>query len=108
MKNYFFIPHLFMLLCPLLIFSGEKSTFTLDEILKIGLEHNPWLSARKSEALAKQEAYNASKRLFNPELELHAGRGKFYEGTETQTTQGIAVTQPVENPFKRYYRIQPR
>lgn len=88
------------------LFSGEKEGFTLDDIIRIGLENNPWLAAQRSEVEAKEEAYKASKRLFNPELELQTGKGETYSGLETRNTQGLAVSQPIENPFKRHFRIR--
>ncbi|MGD2294398.1 MAG: TolC family protein [Candidatus Aminicenantes bacterium] len=91
---------------PTQLLPNENKKFTLDEIIRIGLQNNPWIAARLSEVRAKQEAYKASKRLFNPELELHAGKAEAYDGLETRNTQGMALSQPVENPFKRHFRIQ--
>lgn len=98
----------FLLLIALTSFllSGENEGFTLDDIIRIGLENNPWLAVQRSEVEAKEEAYKASKRLFNPQLELQAGKGETYTGLETRKTQGVAISQPIENPFKRHFRIQ--
>lgn len=88
------------------VFPTEKNAFTLDEILILGIQNNPSLAARRQETQARKAAYDASKRLSNPELELHRGKGETYDGSETLTTDGLTLTQTLENPFKRHYRIQ--
>jgi len=84
----------------------EQKDFSLDDIIRIGLENNPWLAAQMSETKAKEEAFQASKRLFNPELEFQAGKGETHDSLETLNTRGVAVSQSLENPFKRHFRIQ--
>lgn len=87
-------------------FSSKKNAFTLDEILTLGIQNNPSLAARHQETLARRAAYDSSRRLSNPELELHRGKGETRDGSETLTTDGLTLTQTLENPFKRHYRIQ--
>jgi len=107
MKNK--LIHLFFflfLLFPTLILASEKKEFNLSEIISIGLKTNPLISAKLRETEAKKAAYQASKRLFNPELEYYRGKGKGYHSDEKVNTEGFSLTQPLENPFKRKYRIR--
>ena len=100
--NFFII---FVLLLPAFGSPQEKTEFTLEDIIRIGLEKNPRIAARQSEVQAKQEAFLASKRLSNPEFEVQAGKGESYDGLENRNTSGFTISQPIENPFKRRYRI---
>lgn len=84
----------------------EKTSFTLDEIIQMGLKYNPSVSARYRETEARKAAYQASKSLTNPEIDLHIGRAKSYDGFNKRNTAGLTISQPLENPFKRHYRIQ--
>jgi len=107
MKNK--LIHLFFflfLLFPTLILTSGKKEFNLSEIISIGLKTNPLISAKLRETEAKKAAYQASKRLFNPELEYYRGKGKGYHSDEKVNTEGFSLTQPLENPFKRKYRIR--
>ncbi len=36
------------------------------------------------------------------------GKARAYNGIEKRNTGGLRITQPIENPFKRHYRIQAR
>lgn len=87
-------------------YSQEKTAFSLDEIIQMGLKYNLNVSAKQKQAKALKASYQASKTLPNPEIDLHIGRAASYDNLEKRNTQGITVTQPVENPFKRHYRIQ--
>lgn len=96
----------FLILVPSLSSPQEKRTFTLDQILNLGLSHNPRLLAKAQEVEAKKSAFQASKRLANPSLELNIGKGKSYDSTVRRDTEGLSLSQPLENPFKRHYRVQ--
>jgi cobalt-zinc-cadmium efflux system outer membrane protein len=96
----------FLLFLPLLLLAQEKREFNLKEIIDIALKNNPMILAKKQEAEAKKAAFQASKRLFNPELEFHKGSGKLDESSKKINTQGLSITQSLENPLKRKYRIQ--
>ncbi len=100
---YFFI--FFVLILPVIGSPQEKTEFTLEDILRIGLEQNPGIAARQSEVQAKQEAFLAAKRLSNPEFEVQTGKGDSYDGLEIRNTSGFAISQPIENPFKRHHRL---
>ena len=84
----------------------EKSEYSLEDIIRIGLDKNPGITAGQSEVSAKQEVFLASKRLSNPEFEVQIGRGESYDGFDIRNTGGFAISQPIENPFKRRYGIQ--
>lgn len=100
---YFII--LFVLFLPALGSPQEKFEFTLEDLIRIGLEKNPGIAARQSEVQAKQEAFLAAKRLSNPEFEVQAGKGESYDELEIRNTSGFAISQPIENPFKRHHRL---
>lgn len=85
---------------------SEEEQFNLLEIIDLGLKNNLAISAKRQEVKAKRAAFQASKRLLNPELELHKGRAKSYEGDIERSTNGISLNQYLENPFKRNYRVQ--
>jgi cobalt-zinc-cadmium efflux system outer membrane protein len=96
----------FLILMPIISSPQEKRAFTLDQILNIGLSHNPWLLAKAQEVEAKKSAFQASRRLVNPSLELNIGKGKSHDSTVRRDTEGLSLSQPLENPFKRHFRIQ--
>ena len=106
MRNKIIVVLIFLLFIPSLSSPQEKRAFTLDQIINLGLSHNPWLLAKAQEVEAKKFAFQASKRLANPSLELNIGEGKSYDNTVRRDTEGLFLTQPLENPFKRHYRIQ--
>ncbi len=84
----------------------EKKEFSLPELIDIGLENNPILRAKHQDIEARKAAYQASKRLSNPELELHMGEGKSYDSSVQRNTDGVSLSQYLENPVKRHHRIQ--
>lgn len=106
MKNKISATLLLLLLIPALILAVEKKEFTLAEIIRLGLENNPLISAKLKEALAKKAAYQASKQLSNPEFEFQKGRGTLYDSNTKIDTQGFSINQVLENPFARHYRIK--
>ena len=71
MTNMIIVVLTFLLLLPSLSSPQEKRAYTLDEILNLGLNNNPWLLAKTQEIEAKKAAFQASKRLANPALELN-------------------------------------
>lgn len=106
MKNKINIGFFLFFLLPTFAFPGEKKEFTLPEIISLGLKNNPLLLAKLQEVKAKNAAFQASKLLFNPELEFHTGKGKSYDNSIKRNTDGVSLSQHLENPFKRHYRIQ--
>ena len=95
-------------LFPAILLSEAKNEFDLKELIQIGLANNLLISAQLRAIEAKKASYASSKRLINPEVELVAGKAKAYNGIEKRNTGGLRITQPIENPFKRHYRIQAR
>lgn len=88
------------------IFSEDEKEFSLPEIIGIGIKNNPGLLAKQRETEAKRAAYEAAKPLFNPELEIHMGQGRSHDTSITRRTDGVSVSQSIENPMKRKYRLQ--
>jgi len=95
-----------LFLFPPAVQSEEKTELSLEEIIDFALENNPLLSAKKSEVLAKKASYDAAKRFTNPKLEFSTGKAQSWDKDREKNTGGIAVSQYVENPFKRHHRIQ--
>lgn len=87
-------------------YSAEKKEYTLPELIELGMTNNPLISAKKSEVEAREASYEAAKRFTNPELEINVGRGKTYEEDLQRNTRGVLLSQYVENPFKRHFRLQ--
>ena len=106
MRNKIIVVLTFLIFIPSLSSPQEKRAFTLDQILNLGLNNNPWLLAKAQEVEAKKSAFQASRRLTNPALELNIGEGKSHDSTVKRDTEGISLSQYLENPFKRHYRIQ--
>ncbi len=92
----------------LLFFGATKNnkSYSLPEIIEIGLKNNPQILAKEQEVKAIRASYESSKRLSNPEIEFEKGQGKSRETEEKINTGGISIEQPLENPFKRKYRIK--
>lgn len=85
---------------------SEKKTFNLSEIISYAVDNSPLLRAKQKEVLAREASYQASKRFINPELEYHRGKAKSWDRTNERTTEGISLSQYMENPFKRHYRLR--
>lgn len=106
MKNKIFLSLLLIAIFTVSVLSNEKKEFNLPEIISLGIKNNPLISAKLKEVEAKKVAYQASKTFFNPELEFHKGQGKLYESSLKRNTDGVSLSQYLENPLKRHYRIQ--
>ena len=97
---------LFVFLALSAVWPVEKKEFTLAEILSLGLENSPSILAKRKETEAAEAAYQAAKRWSNPEFEFRIGRAKSYDNQIDRDTLGFSISQYIENPFKRNYRIQ--
>ena len=86
--------------------SAEKKQFTISDVISIGLKNNPQILATQRNVDAKKAAFQSSKRLLNPEIEYHRGRGKVNDSQTKVNTEGFSISQPIENPLKRKYRVQ--
>ncbi len=94
-----------LVLCLVSALSAQKASYTLDELLAMGQARNPRLAAGALEVEAAAMAYQASKRLFNPDLEFRLGRAEFHDRDEGRGTYGFALSQPIESPFARRHRV---
>ncbi len=94
----------------LFLFSSIRAdtgrNYSLQELINIGMENSPIIAAKVQEVNAKHAAYKAAKRLTNPELTWTWGKAESYDEMEQRNTSEFAISQPLENPFKRHYRIQ--
>jgi hypothetical protein len=106
MKKYVTSILVLFLLVPVLNTSEEKKEFILDEVLELGLNNNPVLLAKAQEVEAKKSAFQASKLLSNPELSYQTGKGELYDTPGKINTDSVSLSQYLENPFKRHYRVQ--
>ena len=106
MKKYAASALVLFLLVPVFTSSEEKKEFTLDDVLNLGLNNSPVILAKAQEVEAKKAAFQASKRLSNPELAYQAGKGEFYDTPGKINTDSLSLSQYLENPFKRHYRVQ--
>jgi outer membrane protein TolC len=106
MKNKTFPFILLIAILTLSTLSNEKKEYSLPEIIELAIKNNPLISAKLREVQAKEAAYQASKRLLNPEFELHKGKAKSHDNSIKRNTDGVALSQYFENPLKRHYRIQ--
>jgi cobalt-zinc-cadmium efflux system outer membrane protein len=106
MKKKIFLCLPLIAIFSLSVLSNEKKESNLPEIINLGLKNNPLISAKLREVEAKKAAYQASKLLFNPELEFHKGKGGFFDTSVERSTDGVSLSQYLENPLKRHYRIQ--
>jgi len=106
MKNKIFFSLFLLATFTASVLSNEKKESNLPEIINLGLKNNPLISAKLREVEAKKAAYQASKLLFNPELEFHKGKGEFFDTSVERSTDGVSLSQYIENPLKRHYRIQ--
>ncbi|HZX10177.1 MAG TPA: TolC family protein [Acidobacteriota bacterium] len=88
------------------VYPEEKNTFSLQELIDIGVKSNPEIMAKKMKTKSLYEAYLASKRLSNPEFEYTTGDAESYDGDIQRITQNLSVQQSLENPFKRHFRLQ--
>lgn len=104
-KRFIIFALAFLFLLVLLRADGNRE-YSLQELVDIGLEHNPLVAAKVEEVNARHAAYKAAKRLTNPELAFSWGKAESYDELEQRNTSEFLITQPLENPFKRHYRIQ--
>jgi cobalt-zinc-cadmium efflux system outer membrane protein len=94
----------FVLFSP--IQADNNRELSLQELVDIGLANSPQIAAKVQEVNARHAAFKAAKRLTNPELTLAWGNAESYDALEQRNTSEFVISQPLENPFKRHYRIQ--
>jgi cobalt-zinc-cadmium efflux system outer membrane protein len=103
--HFFLLPLVFLFLCTA-INAETNEGYSLQQLIDIGLENSPQIAAMVAEVDAKHAAYKAAKRLRNPELSFAWGKAESYDKFEQRNTSEFVISQPLENPFKRHYRIQ--
>jgi cobalt-zinc-cadmium efflux system outer membrane protein len=86
--------------------SLQETCFTLQQLIDLGVKSNPEIMSQNFQTQSLQESYLASKRLSNPEFEYSTGDAKSYDGDIQRITQTLSIQQPIENPFKRHFRLQ--
>ena len=106
MKRMISLIIILAVLLPSPVKADQEEDFTLSRVIEIALEKNNQLRALASEIDARGYAYQASRRLFNPSFEYELGNAVSYDGTEERNTSGIWLSQYLENPLKRLYRIR--
>jgi len=84
---------------------SAQQSYSVDDLVTLGLESNPRLLAQTSQAEAGRAAWQASRRLFNPSLDLEFGSAESYDSLTKRNVSGISVSQLIENPVKRSHRI---
>lgn len=95
-----------MIMTSLSVNADRIREFTLDEVIALGLENNPFLSALDQNAAAGEAGFRASRLWGNPSLAYQRGRARSWDRAIERQTEGFSLTQPIENPVKRHFRIQ--
>ncbi len=103
MRRMFFVSALFAALLPAAA-KGQEA-FSLDDLLRIGRDQNPTIQALRAQQAAMEADRRASGRWENPELEFEAGTGDPFEAGESRSLHGLSVSQSIENPIARHYRL---
>ncbi len=83
-----------------------QQSYSVDDLVALGLESNPRLRAQTSQVEADQASWQAARRLFNPSLDFEFGTGEPGDGSPDVQISGLSVSQLLENPFKRQHRIR--
>jgi len=84
--------------------SGAQETFTLPELLEIGLERNPGLLSLRAEREAMDADRRDAGRLQNPEIEYRTGEGEPFDDPDTRSLREWGVSQTVPNFLSRHFR----
>jgi cobalt-zinc-cadmium efflux system outer membrane protein len=106
MKNKRFWLAAVLAALPVLVISQERETYSLGQLISLGLNYNPTINAEKQSLEAAQAAYSASRSFLNPAFDFSQGSAKSYDGEIARTTRAFSITQPIENPFKRHFRVE--
>jgi cobalt-zinc-cadmium efflux system outer membrane protein len=84
--------------------SKLQKKYKLNELIELALEKNPSVSSALSSIDIAKGGLRAVKAYPNPEVDFSLARGKSREDNSSGTEYGISVIQPIEWPFKRFYR----
>jgi cobalt-zinc-cadmium efflux system outer membrane protein len=85
-----------------------QDAFTLADLLDLARERNPDLLALRAERESLAADRKDAGRFNNPEMEWTTGEGDPFEGTEKKTLREISVSQTIENPLSRHFRLGAR
>lgn len=85
--------------------SAQDRSYTLEQLTALALERNPAIAAGAMEVEARESAYRAARRFFNPDLEFRLGRAESHDALNDRKTLAFALTQTIESPFKRGPRV---
>lgn len=97
---------LFMLNCPAL---AAKESYTVADILRVGLQANGLLQAARSQVDIAEAGITSASAFPNPEVTFMAGpdspRLPFIDTGPSSMQRQVTVSQPLENPWVRSARI---
>ena len=82
----------------------HQTEFTVEQLTRIVLEHNPALRAGRSGLDGARAGVASAAALANPRLEWQQGRWQPW-GAASQPVRGWSFSQPIENPVVRNARI---
>lgn len=85
--------------------AASQETYSLEDLLELGRERNPTLQALRAQQSALVADRRASGRWQNPELEFETGTGDPSEGGGSRSLEGFTLSQTIENPLARHYRL---
>lgn len=89
---------------PAVVRSAVTAEFTVEQLTRIVLEHNPGLRAARSSLEGARAGVTTAAALINPRFEWQQGRWQpLVAGS--QGVRGWSVSQPIENPWVRSARI---
>lgn len=85
--------------------TASAPEFTVDQLARIVLEHNPLLRAARSSLEGARAGVTTASALANPRFEWQQGRWQPLSAPQ-QSVGGWSVAQPIENPLLRGARIE--
>lgn len=85
--------------------SALQAEFTVEELTRIALTHNPGLLAASQSLQGARAAVTTAGALPNPRLEWSRGPWQDHSSTTGQRGQSWTLSQPIENPWLRSARI---
>jgi len=88
--------------------SAAQEAYSLKELLELGREVSPAILAIRAELAALEADKRDAGRFENPELVFETGEGDLFESSETKRVRAFSVSQAIENPIARHYRLKAR
>lgn len=84
--------------------AARNAEFTVEQLTRIVLDHNPALRAARSSLDGARASVSTAQALANPRVEWQQGRW-IPPSAPQQSVQGWTLAQPIENPWVRSARI---